>query len=102
MFSQLQEDIHSLKIMDAFGNIRMEKPLQILVSANIPAIMVTVEAKEALYSKEEFANKQYVDNTVSNAITTTLNLPNIKGISYATTILNCSFPTMHKGHAIRL
>lgn len=59
---ELQEEIHQLKIVDVLGNVRMEKPLQILVSANNPAIMVTVEAKDALYSKQEFANKQYVEN----------------------------------------
>jgi len=59
---ELQEEVHQLKIVDKLGIVRMDKPLQILVSADVPSIMVTVEAKEALYSKEEFDNKQYVEN----------------------------------------
>lgn len=57
----LREEIHQLKIVDLLGNVHMEKPFQILVSRDVPSIMVTVEAKEELVSKEEYANKQYVE-----------------------------------------
>ena len=57
----LQEEMHQIKIVDLFGNVRMEKAFQILISGNVPAIMVTVEAKEELVRKEEYANKQYVE-----------------------------------------
>ena len=58
---QLEEEIHELKIEDIFGNIHMKKPFQVLVSEDVPSIMVTVEAKEELYKTEEYANKQYVE-----------------------------------------
>lgn len=57
----LNEEIHRLKIVDLFGKIRVEKDFQVLVSANIPSIMVTVEAKKELFSSLEFANKQYIE-----------------------------------------
>jgi len=57
----LKEEVHTLKIEDYFGNVRMEKPFQVLVSANVPAVMVTVEAKEELLNRKEYANKQYVE-----------------------------------------
>lgn len=58
---KLQEEIHRIKIVDFWGNIRMDKPFQVLVSEKIPTIMVTVEAKDALFSRIEYSNKQYVE-----------------------------------------
>ena len=57
----LTEEVHLMQIRDRFENVCMEKAFQVLVSEKIPAVFVTVEAKEALFSKEEFANKQYVE-----------------------------------------
>lgn len=58
---RLQEEIHQIKIVDVFGMTRMVKPFQVLVSEAVPAVLVTVEAKEELLAKEEYANKQYVE-----------------------------------------
>ena len=57
----LKEAKHQIKIVDIFGNIHMEKNLQILVSEGLPSVLVTIEAKEELYSEKEYANKQYVE-----------------------------------------
>lgn len=57
----LQDEVHQLKVVDFLGKVRLETPFQILVSENLPAVMVTVEAKEELYNTKEYANKQYVE-----------------------------------------
>ena len=43
------ELIYDLKIQDRWGRTCLEKPLQILVSENLPAMMITVDTKDALY-----------------------------------------------------
>ena len=57
----LTEEVHSLKITDRLGQVHMEKPFQVLVSDKVPAVMVTVEDKDGIYSKVEFSNKQYLE-----------------------------------------
>lgn len=58
---ELGEEVHKIRIEDFLGNTHMQKELQVLVSEEVPAVMVTVEAKEELLSHEEYANKQYVE-----------------------------------------
>ena len=57
----LQESVHQLKVVDFLGKVRLETPFQILVSEDIPAVLVTVEAKAELLDTKEYANKQYVE-----------------------------------------
>ena len=58
---RLQEEVHQLKVVDFLGKVRLETPFQVLVSENVPAVLVTVEAKEELLNTKEYANKQYVE-----------------------------------------
>lgn len=57
----LQEEVHQLKVVDLLGKVRLETAFQVLVSENLPAVLVTVEAKEELYNPKEYANKQYLE-----------------------------------------
>lgn len=57
----LREEVHQLKVVDFLGKVRLETSFQILVSEKLPAVMVTVEAKEELLNPKEYANKQYVE-----------------------------------------
>ena len=58
---ELREEVHQIRIVDFLGRVHMEKALQVLVSRDVASVMVTVEAAEELVSKEEYANKQYVE-----------------------------------------
>ena len=55
------EEIYHLKILDMWGRICLETPLQVLISEKLPVMIVTVESKDALYDLQEFSNKQYVE-----------------------------------------
>ena len=55
------EMVYRLRAEDIFGRILLEKPLQILISENLPVMMVTVDSKDALYEIKEYSNKQYAE-----------------------------------------
>lgn len=55
------EAIYNMKIVDLWGRTCVDKPMQVLISAQIPVMMVQVEAKDALFDLQEYANKQYVE-----------------------------------------
>ena len=43
---RLEEEVHHIKVIDCLGKVRIDKPFQILVSEEVPAIFVTVESKD--------------------------------------------------------
>ena len=57
----LKEDVHQLELVNLIGEVHLKKPFQLLISDNIPAIFVTVEAKDMVYYTKDYANKQYAE-----------------------------------------
>lgn len=56
------ESVHNLKLTGIFGAACMEKTVQVLISENLPVMMVTVQDRESLQSSEDFSNKKYLEN----------------------------------------
>lgn len=55
------EKTHQIKLRDLFGNTLMDKRFVVLVSENLPAIMLTAEDEEDLLDQKEFDNRKYIE-----------------------------------------
>ncbi len=56
-----KEEIHKLALKGPLGTSAGEKPLQVLASANLPALMISAEDEEDILDLTEFANKKYIE-----------------------------------------
>lgn len=56
-----KEEVHGLKLIGPLGVSAGEKPLQVLASANLPALMFSAEDEEDILDLTEFANKKYIE-----------------------------------------
>lgn len=55
------EEIYQIEIRDVLGRIRMKKPLQVLVSSDVPVMMISVDSDEALLYAQD-SQKRYVQH----------------------------------------
>ena len=55
------EEIHEIELIGPFHTSYMKKTMQVLASENIPAIMITIEDKNALMCTDKFDNKKYIE-----------------------------------------
>lgn len=55
------EEAHHIKVKGPMGIVYVDKPFKVLVSENLPFMMVTVEDQEDLIRLEEFDNKKYIE-----------------------------------------
>lgn len=55
------EEIYDIELKDPFGRSYMKKPMQVLSSGNLPAIMITTEDEKDLLRTDEFKNKEYIE-----------------------------------------
>ncbi|GFI01727.1 hypothetical protein IMSAGC005_00551 [Lachnospiraceae bacterium] len=56
-----KEREHRIEVKGLFGSTYMDKPFKVLVSENLPVMMVTVEDREDLIRLDEFDNKKYIE-----------------------------------------
>lgn len=56
-----KEREHRIEMKGLFGSTYMDKPFKVLVSENLPVMMVTVEDREDLIRLDEFDNKKYIE-----------------------------------------
>lgn len=56
-----EEKEHRIEVKGLFGSTYMDKPFKVLVSENLPVMMVTVEDREDLIRLDEFDNKKYIE-----------------------------------------
>lgn len=56
-----EEEVHHIEVKGPLGDLYLDKPFKVLVSENLPFMMVTVEDKEDLLASEEFDNKKYIE-----------------------------------------
>ncbi|MDE5907930.1 MAG: CotH kinase family protein [Lachnospiraceae bacterium] len=56
-----EEEAHHIEVKGPLGNIYLDKSFKVLVSENLPFMMVTVEDKEDLIRLDEFDNKKYIE-----------------------------------------
>ena len=54
------ESVYQIQFSGLFGVIYADKSMQVLISENLPAMMITAEAEELL-ALEDFENKKYVE-----------------------------------------
>ncbi len=57
----LKEEMHVVRVEDIWGNVYLDKQLQVLKSGELPTMMVQVEAQEALYEAMDYAHKNSVE-----------------------------------------
>ena len=56
------ESTYQIKVVNVFGKVYMEKNVQVLISENLPTILVSVPDQEDMQSSKEFANKKYLES----------------------------------------
>ena len=56
------ESLHALEICGVFGESHSDTTIQVLASANLPSLFVTVEDRENILTTEEFEKKKYIDS----------------------------------------
>ena len=55
------ESLHALEICGVFGESHSDTTIQVLASANLPSLFVTVEDRENILTTEEFDKKKYLE-----------------------------------------
>lgn len=54
------EVVYQMRLSGPIRNVYAQKPMQVLISENLPAVMVTIESEDLLAS-EDFTNKKYAE-----------------------------------------